>query len=89
MYECVFIEGETILKKVRCIDASPGRYRKEESLTLGQIYEVIDEYNNPDDKRESYYSLRGMKQNWLKHRFVVVSCPCNIKNCLAKHEIKE
>lgn len=63
---------------VKCIDAND-----QNNVVVGQVYELINtSYRDYDDS--AYYYLKEIPcGGFFKWRFVVLKCPCGLKNCLA------
>lgn len=68
------------MKKVRCIIYSLGLVN--EGVEKGKVYYVRSEYKTDSDL---IYILTKNGYSYYSHNFVVVGCPCDIKNCVTKH----
>lgn len=73
----------TMLKlgtQVKCIDArGAGGY-----LVNNRTYTIDKETT---EAMGSYYHING--NGWSATRFVILGCPCQVKNCIASHKTKD
>lgn len=74
------------MKRVRCVDNSGGNRN---FITIGQVYKVKFEgvfaASEYEPVEQPYYRLEGQGHTpFFAKRFVVISCPCDVKGCL-KH----
>jgi hypothetical protein len=71
------------MKKVRCIANEPVFIGTERELEVGKVYEVRKEYLY-QDKQCYLLNTRCRYSGYWASNFVVVGCPCDVKDCI-KH----